>query len=381
MPSSKLSIPPAEFQKRRGLIREKTRGRGFDALLAVSGYAERDGNVCYLCGHKNAFPYSNASNVISGLGYSAFLVPGDGKTTLVAPLGYQPDVVDGVDFAETGTNLTEELIGALREAGLENCRLALAGGDIIPSAFLDEIKRNLPELRVEYQDDLIAQERMIKSENELALMRYASKIADKALRAGVESIRPGVTESAVGTVARKTAMELGADYVVRDRVHSGPEIGRLRWPFASRRKVKRGELVSIDFVGWVNGYGFDILRVGCAGRPNKEQRAVIEAAGEATEAMSDELVGNNSVEASMSRLNRFREKSFHVSPFGHAIGLEIVESPYLLPGATGKVKRNMVFCVEPDVKKGKYSASIENELIVTDSKPEVLTKLPLNFLD
>jgi Xaa-Pro aminopeptidase len=378
---SKLSIPPAEFETRLSSTREELRERRFDALLAVSGYAERDGNVCYLCGHKNTFPYSNASRVISGLGYSVFIVPLSGQTTLIAPLGYQQDAVSGVDKVKTGTNLTQELIIALRESHFENSRLALAGSDIIPSAYMDELRKTLPSLRVEYQDELIAQERMTKSENELALMRHASKIADKALRAAMESIKPGMAESAIGTVARKKAMELGADYVVRDRVHSGPEIGRLRWPFASGRKVRKGEMVSVDFVGWVNGYGFDILRVGCAGRPNKEQRAVIETAGEATETMSDELVANKTVVASISQLNHFRERGYHVSPFGHAIGLEIVESPYLLPGVTDKIKRNMVFCVEPDVKKGKYSASIENEVIVTDGKPEVLTKLPLDFID
>lgn len=43
------------------------------------------------------------------------------------------------------------------------------------------------------------------------------------------------------------------------------------------------------------------------------------------------------------------------------------------------MKRNMVFCVEPDVKSVKDSACVENEVIVTGGKPETITKLPFDF--
>jgi Xaa-Pro aminopeptidase len=377
----KLGVPRSEFEQRVKTVQLKLHGLGMDALLAVSGYAERDGNVCYLCAHKNTFPYSGRSEVISGLGYSAFLVPVEGKTTLISPLGYQRDIVVGVDQAKTGTNLVHELIEAIDESQLRSGRLALAGGDIIPSTYLDGVKRAFPELEISFADELVAEQRMIKSENELRLLRNASKVADKAVRAAVESIKPGKSESSIGTAARKAAMEAGADYIVRDRVQSGPELGKLRWPFASKRKVGKGELVEIDFVGWVKGYGFDILRMGCVGRPRKEQRVLIETAGEATQAMSDALTDGSSVETSTRQAKKFERNGISVEPFGHAIGLEIVENPYLLPGVTGTIKKNMVLCVEPELKSGKDWATIENELVVTQSKPELLTRLPIGFWD
>jgi Xaa-Pro aminopeptidase len=347
--------------------------------LAASGYAERDGNVCYLCGHKNAFPYSTKTDQVSGLGYGALLVPTEGDTTLIAPLGFQQNSVVGVDRSKTGTNFAHDLVGAIKETNLGNSKLAVAGSDILPVVYVDEVKHVFPELTIEYQDQQLAKMRVIKSENELSLIRQASKIADKAMAEAIRSIKPGMRESAIGSVARKAAMDAGADYVVRDRVHSGSEMGQLRWPFASSKKVRTGELVSIDFVGWVKSYGFDILRVGCAGRLSKDQRKLIEVAGAATEAMSDRLVDQANIESSISALKELEGDGVHISPFGHGIGLEIVEQPYLFPGVTGKVRKNMVFCVEPDVKwKGGW-ASIENEIIVTNHKPEVLTKLPTVF--
>ena len=376
MPTQLPGIPPQEYRTRVDAIRDRLRASGYGGLLAVSGYAERDGNVCYLCGHKNAFPYSTKAEQVSGLGYSGLLVPTEGKSTLIAPLGYQPAAVVGVDNGKTGTNFAHDLVEAIRETNLTSSKLALAGSDILPVIYIDEVRRVFPELTIEYWDE-VAKMRMIKSENELALIRQASKIADKAMATAIESIKPGMRESAIGSVARKAAMDAGADYVVRDRVHSGSEMGHLRWPFASSRKVRNGELVSIDFVGWVKSYGFDILRIGCAGRPNKDQRRLVEMAGDATQAMSEKLRDQGEVEASLSVLKEFEKEGVRIAPFGHGIGLEIVEEPYLFPGVTGKVRKNMVFCVEPDLKWKRDWASIENELIVKDGKPEVLTKLPI----
>ena len=378
MKHSKFSIPKSEYEQRIRVVREKLHATGFDALLAISGYAERDGNVTYLCGHKNAFPYSAKSETISGLGYSAFLLPIDSETTLITPLGCQPDAIVGVDRTETGTNLTKGIVKALVESRLDKANLAISGSDILPAVYLDEIRDSCPQASIRYRDELIFERRMIKSENELQMIRHASHIADEALRTALDSIKPGMTESAIGSIARAKAMELGADYVVRDRVQSGSEMGRLRWPFASQKKIRKGEMISVDFVGWVSGYGFDILRVGSTNRPTKRQRMIIETAGEATSAMCDALRNGSTVEKTISIVNQLGRRGVKVSPFGHAIGLEIVETPYLLPGGTGNVQKNMVFCVEPDVKSGKYSVSIENEVIVTNNKPEVITKLPID---
>ena len=154
-------------------------------------------------------------------------------------------------------------------------------------------------------------------------------------------------------------------------------MGQLRWPFASSKKIRRGELVSIDFVGWVNSYGFDILRIGCAGRPSRQQRRLIEVAAQATEAISEKLTDQNEIQSSISALTNLEKGGFRVSAFGHGIGLEIVENPFLFPGVSGKIRKNMVICVEPDVRwKGNF-ASIENEIVVTKGRPEVLTKLPI----
>jgi Xaa-Pro aminopeptidase len=377
MASKSLPLPEYEYRKRLKIVRDRVNSEGYAGMLAFSGYAERDGNVCYLCGHKNAFPYSAKTEQVSGLGYSALLIPTAGNTILIAPLGYQPDAALGVDNAKTGTNFAHELISAMKDTGLGSSKLAVAGSDIIPAIYVDELRREFAELSLEYRDEILTDLRMVKSENELKLMRHASRIADEAMSTAMRAIKPGIKESTIGSIARRVAMEAGADYVVRDRVHSGKEMGQLRWPFASSKKVRRGELVSIDFVGWVKSYGFDILRIGCAGRPNKQQRKLIETAEEATVSMSEALTDQTEIGTSIGVLKELERDGFKVSAFGHGIGLEIVENPYLFAGVSGKIRENMVLCVEPDVRWKRSFASIENEIIVGPNKSETLTRLPV----
>ncbi len=373
------TIPESEYRARLEAVKAIVQEQDYAGLIAISGYVERDGNVCYLCGHKNAFPYSTRTESVSGLGYSALLVPKEGETTLIAPLGYRADSVVGVGKSRTGTNFAQDLINSIQEC-IPSGKLALAGSDILPVIYMEEMKRSLPHVSIEFRDDIIAKQRMIKTENELKLIEKASRVADTALWAAVDAIKPGMTESAIGSVARKTAMDAGADYVVRDRVQSGLEkMKGIRWPFASSKKVRTGELVSIDFVGWVNSYGFDILRMGSVGRPSRQQRMLIELANEATHAMSNALTDNGGVEDSIAALNQFQRTDVSISAFGHSIGLEIVEKPYLFPGINGRIKKNMVFCVEPDVRSAKESVCVENEVIVTTGKPKTITKVPVDF--
>jgi Xaa-Pro aminopeptidase len=129
------------------------------------------------------------TEAVSGLGYSALLVPSEGETTLIAPLGYQADSVVGVGKSKTSTNFGLDLISSLRDSFEGNSRLALVGSDILPAAYFDEVNRSLTQLSLEFPDDIIADQRMIKSENEIGLSREASRIADKAVWAAVYAIR------------------------------------------------------------------------------------------------------------------------------------------------------------------------------------------------
>lgn len=62
---------------------------------------------------------------------------------------------------------------------------------------------------------------------------------------------------------------------------------------------------------------------------------------------------------------------------GHGIGLEAVEEPHVTPDITTPLAPGMVVCIEPGIYiAGGRGASIEQEVIVADGAPEVITPTP-----
>ena len=68
----------------------------------------------------------------------------------------------------------------------------------------------------------------------------------------------------------------------------------------------------------------------------------------------------------------------YASPFiGHGIGLETVEDPLLMSGVETVLEPGMVLCVEPSIRiAGEGGCCVEQEIIVTDGAPEVITRTP-----
>ena len=61
-------------------------------------------------------------------------------------------------------------------------------------------------------DDILIQMRMVKSENELALLREAFRISEKAVEAVLERIKPGMMEVEVVGIAQEVMYRHGAEY-------------------------------------------------------------------------------------------------------------------------------------------------------------------------
>jgi Xaa-Pro aminopeptidase len=67
----------------------------------------------------------------------------------------------------------------------------------------------------------------------------------------------------------------------------------------------------------------------------------------------------------------------HTSGFaGHGIGLETVAEPLLVPADATPLEAGMVLCIEPAVYiHGWGGCSVEEEIVVADGEPELLTTL------
>ena len=99
---------------------------------------------------------------------------------------------------------------------------------------------------------IMSELRMIKDDDEITRIRAAAKVADAGMKAAVEAVRPGLTESQVAGEAEYAMRQAGAEEFWRTYVSSGPRTN-IAHGLPTLRKLQAGDLVMIDVHPIVNG--------------------------------------------------------------------------------------------------------------------------------
>lgn len=374
--------PEGEIRDRLERTHAALKGAGFDGLLAFSAFLAKDGHVCYLTNHKitNA-PWSfNERN--NGFGFAAVVLPLAGKPILLPGTRFDRRAVSPlVTDVRIGFDLASRLRETIEDAGLERARLAVAGTDVMPFYYSERIRKDFPNIRLEPADDLIEGLRIVKSRFELKIMAEAADICEKGFQAAFRASRPGVTEVDIANAAYVACMEAGADRVDRTRVRAGKEVVVWsRWPLSTLNRVRDGDMVFFDMVGWYKNYAFDELRCWTVSKPTLRQRSLLEEASHLTERMCETAQPGKPVGAWVQETKEyFRGRPFGdaLSMVGHGIGLEVVENPWFESQVTMPLIPGMVLCLESGfVIPGKAHVRIEKEIVIEKNGARFLGKFP-----
>jgi len=374
-------VPVEEIHERQARTRQIAQAQHFDALIVISrSFYDRPGNLAYLTNHFPPFPSSVFTLTEWGLGHGVLVLPVDGPSILLTDgAGVRRDLVVA-DAILADMDVAGRLIEVLQERKLGSARVGVVGADILPWLWHTQIMNELPDIKLIPADDLVERQRRVKSENEIARLREAAGIAATGLRLAIEAAVPGTSELEINASGIAAAVRAGADFVRYLRVHSGPwAVGGARWPQAMDRQIETGDLINIDIIGAHRGYGFDVLRTIVVGKPNDAQAKLLEAALAATEASVAAAHPGASVQAVVDAAGKVAEQAgYPMSAFvGHAIGLETMETPFIKPGVEDHLEVGMVLCLEPGLSApGVGWVSIEQEIVVREGGPELLTHYP-----
>src|ERR1700716_3022860 len=138
-----------------------------------------------------------------------------------------------------------------------------------------------PELTLVPTAGLVEELRIIKSAEEVALLRAVASIAGRAFDRVRAAIRPGLRERDVAFLLEQGFRELGADGAAFETIVAAGERGALPHGRASDRVLERGDMVVVDFGATAAGYHSDTTRTIVVGEPTPEQGRVIEAVRQA----------------------------------------------------------------------------------------------------
>jgi Xaa-Pro aminopeptidase len=228
--------------------------------------------------------------------------------------------------------------------------------------------------------------RLVKDEDELAVMTEAALAGCKLFDHILGFIRPGLAEFEVAAELEHRARLLGAEGMSFETIVAAGERSALPHGRATAARLPRRGFVTMDFGVIFKGYCSDMTRTIHLGRPTATERAVYEAVLQAQQAgVAAVTAGARCAdvdEAARSVLRRAGLAEAFTHSTGHGVGLEIHEPPRIGAAETTRLLAGMVITIEPGVYlAGRFGIRIEDMVAVTRSGGQVLTPAPTALIE
>jgi methionyl aminopeptidase len=244
---------------------------------------------------------------------------------------------------------------------------------------------------------------IIKSADEIAVMRQAGRVVASILSTLCDQVRPGMKTREMDAIAERELKRAGATssfkgyrgfpatlcVSINDQIVHG---------IPGSRELCEGDIVSLDFGAIYKGYHGDAAVTVTVGDANPEVRQLLEATRGALQAgifaaRAGSRLGD--VSAVIQQYAESRGYSVVREYTGHGIGRDMHEEPQIpnfgLPGTGPVLKKGMTMCLEPMLNAGDWhtrlgedrwtvytadgslSAHFEHAIAITDGEAEVLT--------
>ena len=215
----KICIPKEEFQQRIDKIKEYMTKEQLDVIL-VYGDEYRKENLRYV---SNYWPiFERGALLITTEGEPIVLCAPEGEQ-VAREMSVWPDVrlvpdflcvtvPDEIEYPLAKFTSFKSLAAELRSrTGLS--RLGIAGMDAMSEALLHNIREAFG-CQVVDSNEILFELRKTKSENEIACLREAARIAEAGFRAMMDADLVGKTERYAAGIAEGTARKEGAEAII-----------------------------------------------------------------------------------------------------------------------------------------------------------------------
>jgi methionyl aminopeptidase len=248
----------------------------------------------------------------------------------------------------------------------------------------------------------------IKNPAEIAIMREAGRINASVLAAVRELLKPGVSTADLDAAAEEVLKKYGAvspfkgyGYppfpnsttisINEELVHGIP---------TAKRKLKEGDIVSVDCGTFFEGYVADSAFTGGVGELSPKAKKLLEVTEQSLYVGIDKMRSGNHTGDISEAIQKFVEShGFHVTReyTGHGVGRQMHEGPqvpnYGTAGTGPLLRPGMVIALEPMVLVGTHKTKVlkdkwtvvsadgsltahyEHSVAVTEGDPLILTVL------
>lgn len=387
-----LEISPAEYKRRTALVVDEMKERKLDAFIFWSSL-----NVLYLTG----FSFIATERPL------CMILDKDGNRTMFVPRLEVEHALEcaGVDDAVSYPDYPGQVhpIKVLAEfirsngyhlgsLGSDAAGYSSSWGYVGPT--LAEV---LPEANITIVKGLLEKPRLVKSQDEIGVIRQSCVWGNLAHALLQEYSKPGATENEITMKASLDATlamikTLGAKYkpMSTSRVGTsanawfrgqiGPN-GAKPHAITTNAVLKLGDVLVTGARALVGGYYSELERTMFVGEPDAEQRRLFYLMKEAQDIAFDNIRPGRKCSDVDREVTAFYEKNNIMGYWrhhtGHGMGIQAHEAPFLDVGDDTLIQPGMILSVEP----GLYVTGIggfrhSDTVLVTETGIECLTYYP-----
>jgi len=321
----------------------------FDAKLAQSGL-----DALLVTGQNNIYYLTDfwGTNATVFITKNRRLFLTDSRYTLIAKQS-----VHGFDIIESKDPL-KDIVKIIEADKLET----IGFDNQVSFAYYQGLQAIFEGYTLSPQSNFMEELRMIKDEKELATIRKACSISDRAFTDVLDFIKPGqTTELQVANFLDFRMREYGASGISFESIIASGYRSAMPHGVASEKVIQSGETLTMDFGCYYNHYVSDMTRTIHIGDTTGMTRRDY-----------DKVARDVIVEAGYG--------DYFTHGIGHGIGLDIHEIPYF-GNSDETIEAGMVLTDEPGVYLAdKYGVRIEDDIIITENGCELITLAPKELI-
>lgn len=336
---------------------------------------------------ENRFPYLvkdlvNIKYLTGFSGSNALLIIGDTKTYFISDSRYEEYAKTllgpGFEFILQKGTPAESVKECVKIMNAE--RIFTESGNITLAQYSD-LKKKLGRVKlIKSEEDYVNTLRMIKDEDEIAILREAAAITDNCFSHLLKKIRTGMTEWDVAVEIDYYYKTHGCRACSFDPiVASGAGSSMPHYIPSMEKKITRGDVLLIDMGCLYKGYNSDLTRTVFCGNIDTRLEEIYEIVLTA-QTLAIESVKSG---AEISRVDAAARDYISGKGYGdnfghglgHGLGLEVHELPALKSNSEIRLKKNMVLTIEPGIYLPEIGGvRIEDMALITSKGCELLTK-------
>lgn len=356
-----------DYQKRLKKVQNKLKQKQIDALLVSNYY-----NLFYLSGFSGLSKEEREAWIFISQDEGYFFTDGRYRLSISENLPFEVKTINSARevFAFIGAHFQKYRLKTL----------AIEADDLKLNEYFF-IKDIFKEIELVPMMGFISEERMVKDNDEIEMIKKACLVADDCLFFLEKTIKKGQKEKEIVLMIERWVGEKGYQLafppiVAIDQNSSIPHYNSQK---NGQEKIKDNSLILVDMGVAVGGYCSDITRIFFFGHPNQRQIIVYQNLLKAQQKTISFIKNGQPLKV----IDRFCRENLKNYPFyshstGHGVGLEVHEFPKIASGSSDFVLEGMVFTIEPGIYlPDEWGIRIEDLVFINEKgKIEILTHFP-----